>query len=495
MSELETGFRIGDVVAMVRRRLPIVLGAAVVGLIAGYLVFASAPTSFEATAQVQVKEIKLDPFASDSRDTQVNMATEKGLVKTDPVAEHIRDELGLKGDNRAILSRIVVANDAATGNEQSTILRITFNGDTAEMARDGANAAAEGYLQQRADTATKTRDTALGKIEEQINQKKASRDEVQRAYDAADPGSSEQSTLRGQLNDLTTEYNALLDQRDELNGFDPDSVGTLTRQASLPSATTSKMAMGKGIGVFGLFVLAGLGAAWFLDHRDGLGGGRRRIEQLLPGASSRVMPGAEGASASPAEIDTAIDRLAVDLVSGGTAGKPASALVIGTAMEPPVALAEELASSLAFAGIPALFVLAGSTDRQLRHGRTVASFADLVTSGGSVAGPQGLPAKAGEPSLSSGPLVTWLRPKGSAEAAGLLRRAVVESLVARAGRERFEAVVFVAASPTRTAAGSALGQWVQRTAVIVEPDGRSQAEDVAQALSDAGVSVTEVVWT
>ena len=123
MSELETGFRIGDVVAMVRRRLPIVLGAAVVGLIAGYLVFASAPTSFEATAQVQVKEIKLDPFASDSRDTQVNMATEKGLVKTDPVAEHIRDELGLKGDNRAILARITVANEP-----DSLILRITFGG-------------------------------------------------------------------------------------------------------------------------------------------------------------------------------------------------------------------------------------------------------------------------------------------------------------------------------------------------------------------------------
>ena len=36
---------------------------------------------------------------------------------------------------------------------------------------------------------------------------------------------------------------------------------------------------------------------------------------------------------------------------------------------------------------------------------------------------------------------------------------------------------------------------VEDDAVIVEPDGRSQAEDVAQALSDAGVSVTEVVWT
>src|SRR5690606_39118858 len=129
-------------------------------------------------------------------------------------------------------------------------------------------------------------------------------------------------------------------------------------------------------------------------------------------------------------------RLAVELVSGGTTGNPSSVLIIGAGMEPPVAVAEELASSLAFAGIPALFVLAGNSDRQLRSAHVVASFADLVTSGASVAGPAGLPAQAGEGTLSGGPTVTWLRPKGSAEAAGLLRRAVVDSLVTRAGRER-----------------------------------------------------------
>ncbi|HRW37403.1 MAG: hypothetical protein KDB04_17465 [Acidimicrobiales bacterium] len=494
MSELETGFRIGDAIAMVRRRLPIVLAASVVGLVAGYLVFASAPTSYEATSQVVVKQVA-DPQSPGQRN-DVSMETEKGLVKTDPVAEHIREELSLKGDNRAILARITVANEP-----DSLILRITFGGDTAKMAQRGADAAAEGYLMQRAERATSARDRALAEVQESIATKKAEQADLQAQFDAARDGSAEQSTLRGQLVDAQTEVDALEAQATELNRFDPASVGELTRKASLPSATTSKMALGKGVGVFGLFVLGGLAVAWLLDRRDGLGGGRRRIEQLLPTANHRVLPGAEGTSASPAEIDTAIDRLAVDLVAGGTAGAPASALVIGTGREPPLALAEELASSLAYAGIPAIFVLAGTSDRELRHARTVPSFADLVTAGGSLAAPAGLPARAGEggapsaPTALAGPMVSWLRPKGSAEAAGLLRRAVVESLVVRAGREKYEAVVFVAASPVRTAAGAALGQWVHRTAVIVEPDERSQAEPVAGALADAGVKVTEVVWT
>jgi hypothetical protein len=91
--------------------------------------------------------------------------------------------------------------------------------------------------------------------------------------------------------------------------------------------------------------------------------------------------------------------------------------------------------------------------------------------------------------------VSWLRPTGSPEAAGLLRRAVVDSLVTRAGRERFEAVVFVAPSPSRTAAGSALGQWVGRTALVIGPDERNKAEAAAESLAGADVRVTEVVWT
>lgn len=490
MSELETGFRIGDVLAMIRRRLPIVVGAAIVGLIAGYLVFAGAPETYSATSRVQVRPIKLNQFEADGKDNAVDIATEKDLVKSDTVAEAIRKELSLEGENKAILARVTVTTEL-----DSLVLKMTYVADTAKAAQDGANAVATGYLKQRQDTATASRDKAVAKLDEQISASQAALTEAQTALDATSDEDPSRSDLKVQVQTLTSELSDLKDERNQLSQFDPTTVGLLVRKASLPEAATSKKALGKGVGVFGLFVFGGLAAAWLLDRRDGLGGGRRRIEQLVPGANIRIMPGAEGTNASPAEIDTAIDRLAVELVAGGTQGKAASVLVIGAGMEPPVALAEELASSLAFAGIPALFVLAGNSDRELRQAHVVTSFADLVTSGASIAGPASLPSNAGEPALTSGPMVSWLRPRGSAEAAGLLRRAVVESLVARAGRERFEAVVFVAPSPSRTAAGSALGQWVDRTALIVTPDDRSQAEAAASALAGSDVRVTEVVWT
>lgn len=490
MSELETGFRIGDVVAVIRRRLPIVVVAAVVGLVAGYVVFSSAPESYSATSRVQVRPIKLNAFVSDGKEDPVDIATEKDLVKSDQVADNIRKELGLKGENRAILGRVTV-----TTEPDSLVLKMTYVGDTAAQARDGANAVATGYLKQRQDTATASRDKAVAKLDEQIAASQKSLTEAQRALDAAPDGTQEASDLKVQVASLTSDLSGLNDERNQLTQFDPSTVGSIVRKASLPTASVSKKAMGKGVGIFGLFLMAGLGIAWLLDRRDALAGGRRRIEQLVPGANIRVLPGTGGSSASAAEIDTAIDRLAVELVAGSAPGRATSVLVIGAGMEPPVALAEELASSLAFAGIPTLFVLAGSSEREVRHAHVVTSFADLITTNGSISGPAGLPSEAGEPALSTGPLVSWLRPRGSAEASGLLRRAVVESLVARAGRERFEAVVFVAPSPTRTAAGSALGQWVDRVALVISPDERNRAAEAASALAEAEVRVTEVVWT
>ena len=491
MSELETGFRIGDVIAMVARRWPIVVGSVLLGLIAGYLVYASAPTTYSATSRVQVQPFG-DAFSTDGKVPEVDMGTEKDLVKSDAVADAIRAKLGLTGENRAILSHITVLTDPE-GN--SDVMAITFEGDTAKGTQDAANAAAEGYLNARKATAKATADTANARLDEEIKTAQGAVDEATAAFNATQSGTAERNQAQSRLQAANSALAQLQGQQANISQFDPNAVGTITRKASLPDPVTSKMALGKAVGVFGLFVLGGLALAWFLDRRDGLGGGRRRVEAIVPNANTRVMPGAEGGHASPAEIDTAIDRLAVELVSGGTPGNASSVLIIGAGMEPPVALAEELASSLAFAGIPALFVLAGSTERELRSAHSVASFADLVTSGASVAGPAGLPAQAGETALSTGPTVTWLRPKGSAEAAGLLRRAVVDSLVTRAGRERFEAVVFVAPSPSRTAVGSALGQWVGRTALVVASDERALAEAAATALAEAGVRVTEVVWT
>jgi len=371
MSELENGFRIGDVVAMVRRRLPIVVGASLLGAVVGYTMFAGTPETFSATASVQVAPIRIDQFSEESR-SEVDIATERALVKSDAVAETVRDELGLEGDNRAILRRIVVVNDL-----DSLVLRISYDGDTADQAKRGADAAAKGYLDQRKDNATSTRDAAVARLNEEIAAAETAAQDASTRLDATLDGTPERAAARTRLTNAESTRDTLIEERTRLNGFDPETVGALVRAASVPEATTSKMALGKGVGVFGLFVLAGLAIAWFFDRRDGLGGGRRRIEAIVPGANLRVMPGAAGANASPAEVDTAIDRLAVELVAGGSPGKPASVLVIGAGIEPPMALAEELASSLTFAGIPALFVLAGTSDREVRHAHVVGSFEAL----------------------------------------------------------------------------------------------------------------------
>jgi hypothetical protein len=87
-----------------------------------------------------------------------------------------------------------------------------------------------------------------------------------------------------------------------------------------------------------------------------------------------------------------------------------------------------------------------------------------------------------------------VEPRSSAESGGLLRQAVVDSLLSRASNERYEAVVFVAPSPTRSAVSTALGQRVSRIALIIEPADRGAAEGVASALVDADLAVSEVVF-
>ncbi|MGI8709834.1 MAG: hypothetical protein ACR2LA_02420, partial [Acidimicrobiales bacterium] len=390
MSELESGFRVADAIGLVRRQWLVIAVAAVAGAVVGYLLFSSAPTAYSATARVEVRAIagiNEDPSGNDNKNPNgVNMVTEQDLVKSDAVAKAVQSELRRPGDNRTVLGHITVAAD-----EGSNVLKITFDDDTSAGARDGANATAAAYLAKRTSDTKRTVDTQVEKITEQRkNADAAVRDANAQILSTRD-GTTERSTARSTLQNATDRASKLDDQIAQLNQIDPSAVGSIVRQAAdAPAPVTSKKAVGKAVGVFGLLLLAGLALAWLLDRRDALGGGRRRIEALLPGSTIRILPGS-GGRGSPAELDAAIDRLAVDIAAGASKGRAASVLLTGSGSEPPVALAEELASSLAFAGIPALFVVAGSTDRVLRNAQVVGSFADLLTSPSpSVTGPAAL---------------------------------------------------------------------------------------------------------
>lgn len=487
MSELENGFRLGDVIALLKRRSAFVLCAAVIGIVLGFVAFTTSPTNYSATTRVQVDPI---PTGSATAPQTVDMATETEVVRSDDVAKRIREllEPALDGEsNRDVLTGVLPAF-----TPDSSVLSITVESTSPTRARDVANAAAKSYLARRRAGIQTTVDD-LNRRRDELSQKIA---DLQASLEAET--ATNKAKIQSEINNTQAELDGYT-SRVTLIGNVEEAGGSILKEAQLPDSVLSKMALAKGVGVFGVCVLIGLGVALLVDRRDSLGGGRRAIQQIAPQANLRMMPTATGRKVGPAEIDAAIDRLAVELVGGGGAAahrqRARAVLVAGTSGEPPVAMAEELASSLTFAGIPSLFVLAGSSEREVRDAQIVTSFADLIT-GPSVTGPASLPSTAGSATAATAsPTVTWLRPRGSAEASGLLRRAVIEALLSRAGREGFEAVVFVAATPTKNAAAAALGQWCDKVAVIVQGEDAPDVEAAVKALVEADVRIDEVVWT
>ena len=485
MTELESGFSMAEVTGLLRRRSAIVLAGTILGLLAGFLAFATAAPKYSATARV---EVAIGNGASTPASQQIDLGTESDKVKSDAVGNAVRKQLTLSETNTALFAPLTV-----TARDKSRVLGLTYESGSATKARDIVNAIARAYLAEGARVATDKRTVETADLVKKQSEAAAEVSAAQSDYDETEPGTSARVAASDRLQQANQSLRGVSDDLTAARAVDTN-VGELVREAPLPSASLSKRALGTGVGLFGLFTMAGGVAALYVDRRDARGGGRRKVEHLVPDANIRLMPTATARNSSPAEIDAAIDRLAVELAGGGSRGRASSVLLAGTRAEPPLAMAEELAASLTFAGIPALFVLAGAAERELNQAHVVLSFTDLI-SGPSITGPASLPDVAGVTVGTAAPTVTWLRPRGSAESSGLLRRAVVEALITRAGREGFEVVVFVAATPTRNAAAAALGQWVSKTAVIVEGEDSQGVETTVSALNEAAVRVTEVVWT
>ncbi len=476
MSELEAGFRIRDVIDLVKRRFTILAAATVLGLILGVLAFATSPSSYSATSRVQVKPIAADPLNPTSDAEVIDIATEQDLVKSDDVADQVRKKLDLEIDNRTLLRKVTV-----TSKEESLVLEITYVAASATEAQDGANAFADAYVAQRQADAKQAMDDRLKAVQGQIDFTRKALEDARQSGDQATIGE-----LQAQLNTLNANYATIA-------AVNTSDVGRVVRRVTTtPEAVTSKMALGKAVGILGLCGLAGLGIAYVVDRSDSRGGGRRRIAQILPGANVRLMPRVSNPRATQAEVDAAVDRLAIELTAQGRRGKAAGVLLTSNTAEPPIHLAQELSSSLAFAGIPAVFVVAGSTRTDLPQARVVTSFTDLLDTQyllqAELADPDA------DPATSVAPTITWLRPRGSVESSGLLQRAVVEALITRASRDGFHAVFLLTPSPTHQAAAAALGRWVDKTALVILDDESATAEQAAEALAEADIRVTEAVW-
>ncbi|WP_170140844.1 lipopolysaccharide biosynthesis protein [Allonocardiopsis opalescens] len=256
---------LGDYAALLRRRWWIVAGGLAAGLAVAGTVFAVLPRAYTATSTVQVDAMATSTPAtgpSAGRAGEVNLDTEAQLVTSAEVGERAIAALG-GGVGYPELRE----GTAVTVPPNSTVLEISYTAPTPERARDGAQALAESYLEQRLDVGERQVRSRIRALENEITDRTDDLDAwSERAAEAA-PGSADLLRAQTQLQVLGTDVAALRDQITPLATAElvPGRVITAARPPEAPSRPVPVLWLGGGL-MTGL--LAGLALAWWTDRRD-----------------------------------------------------------------------------------------------------------------------------------------------------------------------------------------------------------------------------------
>lgn len=255
----------GQYAEVLRRRFRVVvLGVVASALLAG-IAFAFAgggPSLAAATATVEVRPVTENRFGSNTRPKDlVSMPTELEVMQSTEVAQRVIDQLGLdEVEPRDLLRSLTVENPTDT-----LVLILTYTAGDQDVALVRTQAFAEEYLEFRQSTMTASIDRAVRQIE---TQSEAARVELAAAYEADRAASTPQARSEAQAR-VTAANIRLQDYEQQLaglRGVDVDP-GTVVSNAR-PVVTTSAPGWLTAAGVFGLGLVAALGAAVVVDRLD-----------------------------------------------------------------------------------------------------------------------------------------------------------------------------------------------------------------------------------
>lgn len=226
-----------DIVSTLKRRWPILIVGAIIGLILGVLGSFAIPAKYDATSTVSVNPMNAGPLAASvDAAKSVSMPTEAGLAKSRKVATAAAKTL-----RPSINVSKITDSTSVTSPDDSLILNITFSAGTAKQAAAGADAVAEAYLQIR-------RDEAAAAIERLATAAKQQIAAIQvQAKRPANSAAIAQQSLRVQADSLASKLA-------DLNNLDLNP-GQVVGNAVVPTSPSTPGAAPLGIAgmVLGLF--------------------------------------------------------------------------------------------------------------------------------------------------------------------------------------------------------------------------------------------------
>ncbi|WP_026402224.1 Wzz/FepE/Etk N-terminal domain-containing protein [Actinomadura rifamycini] len=342
----------GQLVAMLRRRMRLLIALVVAGTVAGVGAGVLLPAQYSATASVLVSPLEGNPYSPEGRgDDLINLETEAQLVQTDAVAELVQQKL--KGEDVSTLR----ANVSTVVPPNTQILNIVYNASSGDGAEKGARAFAEAYLKYRQQRAQAVINGKLKKLEEQAAKVQENMTQANQQLATA---SSAQRTLLGQR---ITAYANQLGVIDEQKN-DVSSTPVEPGQVINPAAAKG----GAGVARIGIFGAAGLVAGALLglalvltrerlDRRLRTG---EQVEAMGLRVLSIVPPGAGGelalADGARTPAGEAYRRLRSGIVANIQA-TPITMLVAGaTPATTTSTTGTNLAVALAYAGSDTILV-------------------------------------------------------------------------------------------------------------------------------------------
>ncbi len=396
-------FEAVDYTGTLRRRWPIVVAGAVVGLVGALAYVTVAPKSYEATAAVYVSSTGADQTSNSSGGKSgsalVNLNTEAQLVTSGTVAALAGHMMHSSLTAYQLAKQITVVNPP-----NSSVLDISCTASTATGAATCANDFAAAYLQNRRTSATTVLNGEIKTLQDKINTLQKSMTKLDGQISGLAKNSatrlSDLSVLAGyrtQVNSLNSQVVTLTGQAANVQGGHVITSATPPGKPKSPSKTID-VPVGLVVGL-----LIGLILAFVWDRRDKRVHGAGDVERLLGLpvvlSLSRKAFGRQVSLASPrSRTGRAFTELA-HTVAGSLGEGSHVVLVAGTTAGPGTSVvAANLAAALARTRGDAVLVCGDLRDSVapemfgLPDGHGLAEvIAGLATVSDVVSGPPGLP--------------------------------------------------------------------------------------------------------
>lgn len=234
----------------------------------------------------------------------VDTETESQIVRSEPVADRVREELDLDLSTDSLIGRLKV-----NSVPDSRVLELSFSSTDPEAARDITNAFAASYIDYRRDQALEVVRGQQESVQTQIRQTSAELERISGEQDKAEKNGNESlaASLEESKNVLLARLGVL---QQELTSYEPDQAtlggGDIIQSARLPGSPSSPNHLTNGILALLLGLPLGIGIAFLRERLDDRFRGGSDVERVLDTPLLATVPRFKSKPSEPQPADVVV---------------------------------------------------------------------------------------------------------------------------------------------------------------------------------------------